>query len=112
MKEETKKEIDRIFNNVTDELDALGVTYMLLIDKDGSMAMSAQGDADTGMDMVISGLTSMIEGIEDENNRKIIAGAYIVQLVNLASNLTKKHFGIDVKKYIDVFNSLSKKGAN
>lgn len=112
MKEEMKKEIDRIFNNATDELDALGVTYILLVDKDDSMAMSAQGDADTSMDMIISGLTSMIEGIEDDKARKMIAGAYIVQLVNLATDLTKTCFNIDVREYIDMFNSLSKKGAN
>lgn len=112
MKEELKKEIDRIFNSATDELDALGVTYMLLVDKDGSMAMSAQGDADVTMDMIISGLTSIIDEIEDDKSRKLIAGAYIVQLVNLATYLTKKHFNNDVKEYIDMFNSLSKKGAN
>lgn len=112
MKEQLKKEIDRIFNSATDELDALGVTYMLLIDKDDSMAMSTQGDIDVTMDMIISGLTSMIEEIEDDKSRKMIAGSYIVQLVNLATDLTKKHFGIDVKEYIDMFNSLRKKGAN
>lgn len=112
MKEEMKKEIDRIFGNVTDELDALGVTYILFIDKDDSMAMSAQGDADTTMDMVISGLTSMIDGIEDDKSRKMIAGAYIIQLVRLASDLTKKHYNIDVMEYVNIFNSLNKKGAN
>lgn len=112
MKEELNKEIGRIFDNATDELDALGVTYMLMIDKGDSMAMSAQGDVDVTMDMIISALTSMINEIEDEKNRKIIAGAYIIQLVNLASDLTKKHFNIDVKEYVDTFNSVSKKGAN
>lgn len=112
MKEELKREIDRVFNEATDRLDALDVTYLLLVDKDDSMAMSAQGDADVTMDMIISALTSMIDEIEDKKSRKIIAGAYIIQLVNLASDLTKKHFNIDVKEYVDTFNSVSKKGAN
>lgn len=112
MKEGLKKQIDQIFNEATDKLDALDVTYLLLVDKDDSMAMSAKGDADVTMDMIISGLTSIIDGIDDAKSRKMIAGAYIVQLVRLASDLTKKHYNIDVMEYVNMFNELNKKGAN
>lgn len=112
MKESMKREIDQIFNEATDRLDALDVTYLLLVDKDDSVAMAAQGDAGTTMDMIISALTSMIDEIEDDKSRKLIAGAYIIQLVRLASDLTKKHYNIDVKEYVDTFNSVSKKGVN
>lgn len=112
MKETLKKEIDQIFNEATDKLDTLDVTYLLLVDKDDSMAMSAKGDAETTLDMIMSSLTSMIDGIEDDESRKLIAGSYIVQLVRLASDLTKKHYNIDVMEYVNMFNELNKKGAN
>lgn len=112
MNELQQKEVDKVFNEFTDVLDEMGVTYALLIDKDDTFDMSVQGDAVTICDMIINGIRSCIDETKEEHVKEIVAENYIIALTRFSSELSKKHFGIDPKKYMEELVNTVKKGAN